>query len=98
MAEQYAQHTIVRFATAGAEGGMQGRLAGVGQWRAPAFTQASVSPAAGFGSSNVVAEARCYRRAASTSTESKTCHLPVAQSTPSEAKMVGAASSQSTMK
>ncbi|HXO69788.1 MAG TPA: TIGR02594 family protein [Bradyrhizobium sp.] len=34
--------------------------AGFGQSRAPAFTQASVSPAIGFGSSNVVAEARRY--------------------------------------
>jgi uncharacterized protein (TIGR02594 family) len=34
--------------------------AGIGQSRAPAFTQASVSPAIGFGSSNVVAEARRY--------------------------------------
>jgi uncharacterized protein (TIGR02594 family) len=33
---------------------------GVEQPGAPAFTQASVSPAAGFGSSNVVAEARRY--------------------------------------
>jgi uncharacterized protein (TIGR02594 family) len=33
---------------------------GVEQSRAPAFTQAGVSPAAGFGSSNVVAEARRY--------------------------------------
>lgn len=33
---------------------------GAGQSRAPAFAQASVSPAIGFGSSNVVAEARRY--------------------------------------
>jgi uncharacterized protein (TIGR02594 family) len=33
---------------------------GIEQPRAPAFTQSSVSPAAGFGSSNVVAEARRY--------------------------------------
>ena len=34
--------------------------AGIGQPRAPAFPQSSMSPAAGFGSSNVVAEARRY--------------------------------------
>jgi uncharacterized protein (TIGR02594 family) len=34
--------------------------AGIGQSRAPALAQAGVSPAAGFGSSNVVAEARRY--------------------------------------
>ena len=34
--------------------------AGIGQSHAPAFTQGSVSPAAGFGASNVVAEARRY--------------------------------------
>jgi uncharacterized protein (TIGR02594 family) len=38
----------------------RGMDAGIGRSRAPAFTQASVSPAAGFGSSNVVAEARRY--------------------------------------
>jgi uncharacterized protein (TIGR02594 family) len=35
-------------------------VGGVEQPGAPAFTQAGVSPAAGFGSSNVVAEARRY--------------------------------------
>jgi uncharacterized protein (TIGR02594 family) len=38
----------------------RGMDAGVGQSRAPAFTQSGVSPATGFGSSNVVAEARRY--------------------------------------
>ncbi|HEV7410457.1 MAG TPA: TIGR02594 family protein [Bradyrhizobium sp.] len=37
-----------------------GMDAGIGQSRAPAFTQAGMAPAAGFGSSNVVAEARRY--------------------------------------
>jgi uncharacterized protein (TIGR02594 family) len=37
-----------------------GMDAGIGQPGAPTFTQASVSPAIGFGSSNVVAEARRY--------------------------------------
>jgi uncharacterized protein (TIGR02594 family) len=35
-------------------------IGNIGQSGAPAVTQASVSPAAGFGSSNVVAEARRY--------------------------------------
>ena len=34
--------------------------AGIEQSRAPAFPQSSLSPAVGFGSSNVVAEARRY--------------------------------------
>jgi uncharacterized protein (TIGR02594 family) len=34
--------------------------AGIGRSRVPAFTQSSMSPATGFGSSNVVAEARRY--------------------------------------
>jgi uncharacterized protein (TIGR02594 family) len=37
-----------------------GMDAGFGQSRAPAFTQSGISPAIGFGSSNVVAEARRY--------------------------------------
>ena len=47
-------HRYRRFAQA------RGMDAGIGQPRAPAFKQASVSPAIGFGSSNVVAEARRY--------------------------------------
>jgi uncharacterized protein (TIGR02594 family) len=35
-------------------------MGSIGQPRAPAFTQSSVAPAIGFGSSNVVAEARRY--------------------------------------
>jgi uncharacterized protein (TIGR02594 family) len=34
--------------------------AGIGRSRVPAFTQSNMSPATGFGSSNVVAEARRY--------------------------------------
>jgi hypothetical protein len=40
----------------------RGTDAGIEQSRAPAFTQARVSPATGFGLSNIVAEARRCRR------------------------------------